>query len=233
MSAKFTPRTIYSAQVVQTGRANPFDLWWPYAEVISVTEPENLKPEHDPAVLILWGGADIHPKLYGRENHGSNVGKTPSFRDLQEARLFQAAVARGIAIIGVCRGAQLACALSGGILVQHIQGHSTTHLIETHDGFKMSSSSLHHQLMYPWKIEHRLLAWASPSQITQLGGLTEEELQEWPGTEKEALLEPEVVWFPKTRALAIQGHPEHMADYAPFNRYLEHCVKELFCDSVS
>ena len=180
--------------------------------------PEQLS---DPGILIIWGGSDIHPSLYGRENVRSYVDAGPSRRDIAEYNLMIRAVELKMPIVGVCRGAQMACALAGGILIQHVNGHGWAHHITTSDGRKVMTSSLHHQMMYPWNVEHTLLAWASPSQSKMYLGITDDELLR-------IEVEPEVVWFPTIHCLAIQGHPEMMDPACNFNKYVKDQVDGFF-----
>ena len=46
-------------------------------------------------------------------------------------------------------------------------------------------------------------------------------------------VEPEVVMFPKIKALAVQGHPEWMDSKHPFVKYNLDLIKEkLLCNST-
>ncbi len=143
------------------------------------------------------------------------VGEKPSKRDQWEAILGQTAIQLGIPIVGVCRGAQLGCALAGGILVQDVSGHGGDHLIRTNDDQVLVTSSLHHQMLYPWEVDHELIAWADPELSRRYEGLSdlEEEMRD--------PREPEIVWFPKIKCLAIQGHPEFMDPKCKFNQYVK------------
>jgi gamma-glutamyl-gamma-aminobutyrate hydrolase PuuD len=175
-----------------------------------------------PGALIIWGGGDIHPSLYGRPNYASGTGKTLSDRDVVEVKLLEKAIEAKIPILGICRGAQLGCAAAGGILIQHVNEHGRSHMMATSDGKEMVTSSLHHQMMFPWEVEHELIAWASPARSNKYVGITEEEAKHIPKKE-ELYIEPEIVWFPKIKCLAIQGHPEFMDNQCLFNLY----IKEL------
>jgi len=72
--------------------------------------------------LLLSGGADFDPARYGRPNQGS-TGIEPE-RDALEAEAWAAAQARGLPVLGVCRGFQAINVLSGGSLVQDVGGHA-------------------------------------------------------------------------------------------------------------
>jgi putative glutamine amidotransferase len=72
--------------------------------------------------LLLSGGADVDPGRYGRPNQGS-IGTEPE-RDALEAEAWAAAQVRGLPVLGVCRGFQAINALSGGTLLQDVDGHA-------------------------------------------------------------------------------------------------------------
>jgi putative glutamine amidotransferase len=72
--------------------------------------------------LLLSGGADVDPARYGRPNQGS-VSIEPD-RDALEREAFDVAEARGLPILGVCRGFQALNVFLGGSLVQDVPGHA-------------------------------------------------------------------------------------------------------------
>lgn len=71
--------------------------------------------------LLLSGGADIEPSRYGRPNRGSTTVEPE--RDTLEAAAWSAAQTRSVPILGVCRGLQIINALSGGTVLQDVDGH--------------------------------------------------------------------------------------------------------------
>lgn len=71
--------------------------------------------------LLISGGADLHPARYGRQTQGSTAVELS--RDALEAEAWAAAQARGVPVLGVCRGFQVINAFSGGTLLQHVDGH--------------------------------------------------------------------------------------------------------------
>ncbi len=166
--------------------------------------------------IVIWGGEDISPSIYGhRVSRFTGASDHMSYRDLVEHSLALAAMDRGIPIIGICRGAQLMCAISGGSLVQHVQGHAgRDHGITTDDGRSIVTNSLHHQMMFPWETEHKLIAWASESLSDVYVGQDNENI-----TKASEEVEPEVVFFPQTNALCIQGHPEFCGEQDEFVAY--------------
>lgn len=71
--------------------------------------------------LLLPGGADIEPSLYGRERE-EKCGKPNELRDKNEFEIFNAFVKTGKPILGICRGFQLINVACGGTLHQDIAG---------------------------------------------------------------------------------------------------------------
>lgn len=69
--------------------------------------------------LLLSGGGDLDPRLYGEERDPSVYGVRPD-RDAFEIALYREAVGRGIPILAICRGMQLINILRGGSLLQQI-----------------------------------------------------------------------------------------------------------------
>jgi putative glutamine amidotransferase len=69
--------------------------------------------------LILAGGGDLDPALYGAEPDPRTTGIRPA-RDAGEVALLRAAIAADLPTLGICRGMQLMSACAGGKLVQHL-----------------------------------------------------------------------------------------------------------------
>lgn len=180
--------------------------------------------------LLLTGGEDVDPATYGQKpRHGTYF--TPS-RDVYEIKAFNQARERGLPTIGICRGAQLLCALAGGTLVQDTTGHGRSHPIVTKDGREYWMTSLHHQMLMPEKTDHVLIAWAKERLSKHYLGQNDEELY---GHDPDAMgryqfpkdhKEPEIVWFPKIKGLAIQGHPEAFPIDHPTVDYCNELVQE-------
>ena len=165
--------------------------------------------------LLLWGGEDIHSSLYGKTGAIKNQakGEFPSNRDTVEWWAIHEAHIHNIPIIGVCRGAQILCAFAGGSLYQHVTHHNTAHKITTYSGEIFAPSAGHHQMMNVSTVEHELLAWNSGIKSTEyhIDRLLIEHFVD---------KEPEVVWFPKIKGLAIQPHPEWEPEPSNFNEWI-------------
>jgi putative glutamine amidotransferase len=81
--------------------------------------------------LILSGGADLDPALYGADPHPETTVLHPS-RDEAELELLRAALDRELPVLAICRGMQILNVLGGGDLHQHLpelvghEGHRET-----------------------------------------------------------------------------------------------------------
>lgn len=178
----------------------------------------------DADLLVLPGGADIDPSWYGhKQNRRTSCSKA---RDEREVTLFREAVKRGIPIVGICRGAQLSCALSGGLIIQDVSGHTRSHeMVITGsigyrypDGMRRMINSLHHQMMYPFnmdKKDYEILAFAR-GLVSDHHYMEEDVNIDYPKN----FVEPEIIYFSNTKSLAIQGHPEMLGHNDPVMPYI-------------
>lgn len=69
--------------------------------------------------LVICGGWDIEPELYGQEP-GDKMEETDSLRDKTEMTLLGAALELDMPVLGICRGAQMLNVHLGGTLHQHV-----------------------------------------------------------------------------------------------------------------
>jgi putative glutamine amidotransferase len=101
----------------------------PYVRAIEAAGglPIVLPPQRDTSALfdlidglLLSGGPDIEPSRYGDAwVHDATYGIDPE-RDQFELDLFDAAIARGIPVFGICRGIQVINVALGGTLIQDV-----------------------------------------------------------------------------------------------------------------
>jgi gamma-glutamyl-gamma-aminobutyrate hydrolase PuuD len=69
--------------------------------------------------IIFSGGSDLDPETYGADAHPETNGLRPE-RDRAELELLQAALARDMPVLAICRGSQVLNVARGGDLVQHL-----------------------------------------------------------------------------------------------------------------
>lgn len=122
------------------------------------TIPEDLLAGIDG--IVLSGGGDLSPELYGEAPLESTYGVS-RIRDAYEVAIVEQAEKHGIPILAICRGLQLINVLRGGSLQLHIDDHWQTvasdmplHsvdvvagslLAEIIGGTSMEVNSYHHQ----------------------------------------------------------------------------------------
>lgn len=197
---------------------HPFHLLGEFTEQVRATTPDELK-EGD--ILIIHGGSDIHPSLYGKgRSRLSGAGEQPSSRDVAEWNLMARAIDLNIPIIGICRGAQMLCAHAGGTLYQHVNNHGGMHAVKTHDDVVMRVNSMHHQMMNLKGTEHKLIAWTAHNLSDVYYDENRLPEHEYPK------LEPEFVFFPELKGFAIQWHPECIDETDESTVYINKFIKE-------
>jgi putative glutamine amidotransferase len=69
--------------------------------------------------LLLAGGADLDPGLYGETPHAETAGWRPD-RDAGELAILDGALQRDLPVLGICRGLQIMTVHGGGRLEQHL-----------------------------------------------------------------------------------------------------------------
>jgi gamma-glutamyl-gamma-aminobutyrate hydrolase PuuD len=69
--------------------------------------------------IVFSGGSDLDPSTYGQDRHEATGGIVEE-RDRAELELLQAALARDMPVLAVCRGSQVLNVALGGDLVQHL-----------------------------------------------------------------------------------------------------------------
>jgi putative glutamine amidotransferase len=98
------------------------------------------------AGVIVLGGADVDPAMYGDAPDGTHVGSMDAAADAFEAGLMRCALAAGTPLLTICRGTQLLNVVLGGSLVQDLgQGMHVvdevpmiTHPVRVHAGTRLA-----------------------------------------------------------------------------------------------
>jgi len=166
--------------------------------------------------LLFSGGSDIDPDAYGAEAHPETNGVRPE-RDQAELALLEAALARDMPVLAVCRGSQVLNVALGGDLVQHLPevvGHEqhkhtpgvfADHDVEVLPGTKLQALVGDHA---PVKSHHH-------QGYGRIGDGLREAARAEDGT-VEAIEDPE-----RRFALGVLWHPEAGEDAALFEALVE------------
>jgi len=168
-------------------------------------------------LIVFCGGSDVSPNFYDSPK-SARCGFTDETRDYYETDIFD--IGKDIPKVGICRGSQFLCVASGGTLVQDLHGHNSgAHPIKLDDGRVIVVNSLHHQMALPPN-DADVLAWAEPCRSQRYyGGSGLLDVEE----------EVEAAFYPATRSLGVQWHPEimepDMDGYKYFMELLELVIK--------
>jgi putative glutamine amidotransferase len=167
------------------------------------TQFEKLFPHLD--ALILTGGGDLAPELYGGRPHETIYSIDPE-RDQSELILAQRVLETNLPTLGICRGLQVINVALGGTLIEHlpdvvgdqvahkelphgpiphlVQIQAGSHLAEIMQDEQVETASWHHQALRQVAPQLKVVAYA-PDGIV------------------EAVEMPEHRWL-----VAVQWHPE-------------------------
>lgn len=166
--------------------------------------------------LVLTGGVDVNPQLYGEEPRPEVYGVDPVLDEFELA-LARAAVERELPLLGICRGMQLLNVALGGTLEQHIGdrpglvphgtpngGNGALHEVRVHAASQLGKAmgveraecmSHHHQAVGRLADGPTTVAWSDD-------GIVE-------------AFELDAGW-----CVAVQWHPEETADRDPAQQAL-------------
>lgn len=154
-------------------------------------------------IVVFTGGADVHPSFY--KEKPLNGTYTDLKRDVFEANVYDATKKQFR--VGICRGGQFLNVMNGGRMWQDCDGHGIrgTHklLYRMANGKtrEVMVSSTHHQMMRPAEGGH---VW----------GMANETTYRMSGSHSVPMVsghnsDIEIVWYPKTKSLCFQPHPEY------------------------
>lgn len=192
------------------------------------------EPEKHIDLAIFPGGPDIEQALYDDEvMEYYGVSQPISFisADMNEYYRMEELCEAGVPVIGICRGAQMGCIVSGGKLITHTPHHKISkygthkYLIRIKDKYVVSYTiSNHHQMMFPYTIDEDSydIIGFTPQATDHRQCYIDEycfspfferpEIINLIETDNIIPVDPEVVYFKETGILAIQGHPERQID---------------------
>lgn len=154
-------------------------------------------------LVVFTGGEDVTPSYYKEKQHPCTYNNL--FRDAYEKKVFDDAIEANIPCVGICRGGQFLNVMNGGKMYQHVESHTRSHYIEVLDveaPFEsVLATSTHHQMMR-----------AGPSAVmlakANLGGFKQYMGEEGVLFQEKDEDDTEVLFYPHTKCLCFQPHPE-------------------------
>ncbi len=168
--------------------------------------------QDEPDIIVFTGGPDVSPSLYGEPTlHGTQPAP-------QVEKLYKDVYDRhpNAGKIGICFGGQWLNVINGGAMWQDVNHHAIfgTHplvnLLNTETGILMRNTfdvtSTHHQMMIAGE-EGEVIGIASDPNNKEFGLATNYVTGKEGGRDKPSF-DTEVVWYPKTKSLCFQPHPE-------------------------
>jgi gamma-glutamyl-gamma-aminobutyrate hydrolase PuuD len=176
-------------------------------------------PESD---IVCWlGGADINPQLYGEKPNGAS-----GWSDFQDRSDLKALSDAGNRFkVGICRGAQILNVIpNGGTLWQDTDGHGggSHDVVDVRNARKYVTNTIHHQQLR-LGAEGVLLAYSEVSKFKECQEMTWHRGSTYKG---EFSKDVEACWYPKTRSLLVQWHPE--VGGGDSVTYFESLLKEFY-----
>lgn len=198
----------------QLSYAKPFESMF---DIIYTDSRDKLIREMKHANVVMFtGGSDVSPHLYGEP-----VGKRTSHymaRDKFEQFVYQMATTFRVPMLGICRGLQFLHVMNGGKLVQDTSNHAgANHEIQDIFNNTVLISSSHHQMVRPDTTPKAFVVACSKENRSQyyLDGWDKEIYKVPQAVEKNLVFrEPEIMCYPDTNCLGIQGHPEYLESKA-------------------
>lgn len=195
-----------------------------------------VKSPKDADVILFTGGSDISPSIYHQPSHHTT--RPNQSRDHFEISMYL--MASDKLKVGICRGAQLLNVLSGGSIIQHVEGHASPHnlkLLQEGGQIIRNVPSTHHQMMLPSKkvLDRSILAVACSDKDERNEFISTPHQKHVPrvmAREKYKFLnsyrtmdfnpytqDAEIIYYRNTDSLCIQSHPEKRDCPGPFTAY--------------
>ncbi len=178
--------------------------------------------------LILTGGGDVHPSLYGKPEAIEHVEEVNEQRDAFELKVIEEALDAEIPILGICRGMQIMNVFLGGSLIVDLpMAGYRSHVIRDGVDFRHPLELLPDSLL-------ESIAGPGPHKVNSVHHQAVDE----PGKGLKVVARSDdgvieaLEWVLKDRMpflLLVQWHPERMADFDNpcSGRIAEHFLKEV------
>ncbi|MBE0663189.1 MAG: gamma-glutamyl-gamma-aminobutyrate hydrolase family protein [Bacteroidales bacterium] len=170
--------------------------------------------------LLITGGEDVFPGLYGRIRDTARCGEFDRYRDTLEIMLIQKALEMGLPILGICRGHQILNVALGGTLFIDIPDDIGRQVIHRCDEDPLQCQHevfVFHQTLLQ-EITDQTQGTVTTNHHQAIRGTA-------PGLRMSAVAEDGVIeavewedYQNKPFLLGVQWHPERMEEYPELSR---------------
>jgi len=175
--------------------------------------------------LLMPGGPDIEPSLYGRERQ-ENCGKANALRDAGEMQMLNAFLPTQKPVLCICRGVQMLNVFCGGTLHQDIKGIQVC----KHSHFPSKNSGTHKVKLDPHTRLGKIMGqeWLTVNSLHHQAADTVGPGLRVSAVSQDGFIEGLEV-FGHPFCVGVQWHPEHMSKTDPlqqklFNEFTAACA---------
>lgn len=176
--------------------------------------------------LMLTGGCDPDPQIY-RETPRPGLGRVSLQRDVYELELLDAAMERGLPVMGICRGLQLINVALGGSLYQDMLTQMGAEFA-SHDQKEPTDEATHEVAFTAGSMAEHLFGTQflpTNSHHHQCVHRVADDLTV-SGTTVDGVVE--ALEWPEREIIAVQFHPERMRDEnEPMTRFFERWIARV------
>jgi gamma-glutamyl-gamma-aminobutyrate hydrolase PuuD len=117
------------------------DQSFEYLNLYRMGIPDAIKALEDCSGLVLTGGADVHPKHYGKADEVNRCETDPD-RDILEFALIEKAIELKMPLLAICRGEQILNVSQGGDLIIDLPADHGTTVIHSSDSDRFISHKI-------------------------------------------------------------------------------------------
>jgi len=182
---------------------------------------------HKADILLFVGGADVNPLLYNE----NPLVETRFDVQRDEFDMLGYRAAESKFKVGICRGGQFLNVMNGGRMWQDVNNHALVHthkLTDAMPGKTLDVTSTHHQMMRP---TGSAIVIGTAREATYKKAETQRwllnpniKVQDENKLNNYFKIDHEVLYYPGTRSLSFQPHPEYGTAPAECKAYFDEVI---------